>query len=80
MKATNEHSTFECGPYKGYRGRAEYDDQAKLFHGQVQSLRDVVTFQGRTTGEVGKAFIESVDDYLAYCKERSKLPEKPFNA
>ena len=32
--------------HKGYAGRAEFDEEAGLFHGEVAGLRDVVTFQG----------------------------------
>ena len=34
--------------YKGYLGYVVYDDEAKLFHGDVIGLRDVITFQGTT--------------------------------
>jgi predicted HicB family RNase H-like nuclease len=26
-----------------------------------------------------QAFIDSIDDYLAFCKERNEQPEKPFS-
>ncbi len=29
--------------------------------------------------ELKKAFQDSVDDYLAFCKERGEEPEKPFS-
>ena len=64
--------------YKGYTGRVEFDDEADLFHGEVIGLRDVITFQGRTVGEVKKAFRDSVDDYLVFCAKRGEEPEKPF--
>jgi predicted HicB family RNase H-like nuclease len=64
--------------YKGYIGKVEFDDDAMLFHGEVLGIRDVVTFQGTTVKEIEKAFIGSVDDYLAFCKERGEDPDKPF--
>ncbi len=64
--------------YKGYTGRVEFDDAADLFHGEGMGLRDVITFQGRTVGEVKRAFRDSVDDYLAFCAKRGEEPEKPF--
>lgn len=63
--------------YKGYQGNVAYDDDAEIFHGEVVGLRDVVTFQGCTVEELKKAFHESVDDYLAFCKKRGESPEKP---
>lgn len=65
--------------YKGYRGEVTYDADAKLLHGQVLGLKDVITFQGTTSKEIEKAFHESVDDYLAWCKERGERPEKTFS-
>jgi len=65
--------------YKGYTGHVIYDDEAKLFHGEVLGIKDVVTFQGTTVAEIQKAFKDSVNDYLAFCKERQEEPEKPFS-
>ena len=65
--------------YKGYVGQVEFDDEADIFHGEVINLRDVVTFQGSTVGELRKAFEESVDDYLDFCAERGESPEKPYS-
>ena len=64
--------------YKGYMGRVEFDDKADIFHGEVIGLRDVITFQGKTVGQVKRAFRESVDDYLEFCTKRGEKPEKPF--
>lgn len=30
--------------YKGYVGEVTYDDKAKLFHGEVIGLKDIITF------------------------------------
>jgi predicted HicB family RNase H-like nuclease len=65
--------------YKGYIGHVEYDDEAKIFHGEVVGLKDVITFQGRSVDELDKAFKDSVNDYLAWCKERGEEPEKTFS-
>lgn len=65
--------------YKDYIGHVEFDDEAEIFYGEVINTRDVITFQGRSAKELKKAFIESVEDYLAFCKERGETPEKPFS-
>jgi predicted HicB family RNase H-like nuclease len=64
--------------YKGYTGTVEFDDEARLFHGEVLDLKDVVTFQGRSVEEIEQAFRDSVDDYLELCAERGEEPDKPF--
>lgn len=65
--------------YKEYIGHVTYDNEAKTFHGEVMGLRDVITFQGHTVQELEQAFKDSVDDYLAFCKERGEKPEKTFS-
>ena len=65
--------------YKGYTGIVEYDEDAKLFHGEVLGLRDVITFQGTSVDELETAMRDSVDFYLSWCAERGKKPEKPFS-
>lgn len=65
--------------YKGYIGIVTYDDEAKIFHGEVTGLKDVITFQGTSVEELEKAFRDSVNDYLEWCKERNEKPEKTFS-
>jgi predicted HicB family RNase H-like nuclease len=65
--------------YKGYVGKVEFDDEAGIFHGEVLDTRDVITFQGKTVTELKTAFHESIDDYLAFCKQRGEEPNKPFS-
>jgi predicted HicB family RNase H-like nuclease len=65
--------------YKGYSGEAFYDSEAKIFHGEVIGLKDVITFQGTTVEEIEKAFKDSVNDYLEFCKSRGEQPEKPYS-
>jgi len=65
--------------YKGYESRVEFDEDAGIFHGEVISLRDVITFQGTCVEELVKAFHDSVDDYLEFCGQRGEEPEKPYS-
>lgn len=65
--------------YKGYHGQVNYDEEAKLFHGEVVGLRDVITFQGTSVDELEQAFKDSIDEYLDFCKELGRAPEKPFS-
>ncbi len=43
------------------------------------NTRDVIMFQGESVSELTQAFHDSVDDYLAFCKERGEAPDKPFS-
>lgn len=65
--------------YKGYVGHVIYDDEGKIFHGELLGMRAVVTFQGTSVEEIESAFHDSVDDYLEWCEERNETPEKPFS-
>ena len=65
--------------YKGYIGKIEYDPEAKILHGDVINTRDVITFQGTNVAEIEKAFIDSVDDYINWCREENIEPEKPYS-
>jgi predicted HicB family RNase H-like nuclease len=65
--------------YKGYIGHFEYDDEVKIFHGEVAGLRDIITFQGKSVEELAQAFKDSIDDYLAWCKKSREKPEKTFS-
>ena len=42
-------------------------------------MRDVITFQGRSVDELRQEFRISVDEYMAWCAERGKEPDKPFS-
>ena len=65
--------------YKGYIGHVSFDDEAEVFHGEVINTRDVITFEGITVIQLKKAFVDSVEDYLAYCIERGEEPDRPFS-
>lgn len=64
--------------YKGYLSHIRFDDEANIFHGEVVNIRDVVTFQGSSVDELRQAFIDSIEDYLGFCKERGEMPNLPY--
>ncbi|HEX6858575.1 MAG TPA: type II toxin-antitoxin system HicB family antitoxin [Caulobacteraceae bacterium] len=65
--------------HDGYIATVDYDDEADRFHGEVVNTRDVLTFQGRTVDELKAAFADTIADYLDWCRERGKEPERPFS-
>ncbi len=62
--------------YKGYIGQVEYDDTSQIYSGLVVAINAMITFYGETLKEAEQAFQDSVDDYLDWCEERGKEPEK----
>jgi len=65
--------------YKNYSGFVVYDDEARIFHGEVAGIKAVITFQGITVDEIEQAFKDSIDDYIDWCKERGVEPEKAYS-
>jgi predicted HicB family RNase H-like nuclease len=65
--------------YKGYLGRFGYEDGDEALHGTVINIRDTIHFQGTTVAELRQSFQDSVDDYLAWCVEEGRTPEKPYS-
>jgi predicted HicB family RNase H-like nuclease len=60
--------------YKGYTGIVTYDEDARIFHGEVVGTLDVITFQGKSVDEIESAFKDSIDDYLEFCSSRNEQP------
>lgn len=65
--------------YRGYIGETSYDAELEIFHGNVLLARGVVTFEGRSVGELKQAFQDSVDDYLEFCCQEGLSPEPPLD-
>jgi predicted HicB family RNase H-like nuclease len=65
---------MEC---QGYWATTKYDDETEIFHGEVVNTRAVITFQGVSVEELHREMTTSIEDYLAWCAERGKEPEKP---
>lgn len=61
--------------YKDYESIVTFDEEARLFHGEVINIRDVITFQGTNVDDLEKAFRDSVDDYLDFCASRGEHPD-----
>ena len=65
--------------YKSYSASIEFDEEAEIFHGEVEGIRAVVTFQAKSAPELKHAFHDSIDDYLTWCTEDGREPDKPFS-
>jgi len=63
--------------YKGYTARIEYDDEDKIFTGQLIGLQDIVVFHGDSVQELQTALHQSVDGYLDACQQLGQLPQTP---
>ena len=64
--------------YKGYYGLVHYGDEDRVFHGKIESIRSLVSYEGSDVESLGRAFEDAVDDYLELCVEEGRKPDKPF--
>ena len=64
--------------YKGYFADVEYDDSVKEFSGCTVNMSDVLSFAGKTVEELERAFRETVDAYLDWCKSDGVDPDRPY--
>ena len=64
--------------YKGYIGSVHFSGEDEVFHGKLQGIRDLVTYEGTDVTSLKQSFHGAVDDYLATCKKRGKAPDQPF--
>lgn len=62
--------------YKEFIGSVHFSADDKVFHGKIEGINDLVTFEGANVTEITKAFHEAVDDYIALCMEAGKKPLK----
>lgn len=69
----------EAMEYKGYFAVPEYSVEDEVFHGKVLGINDLVDFEAESVPEMKEAFKEAVDDYLEFCKEIGKEPEKTYS-
>lgn len=65
--------------YKGYSSRPEYSADDHIFFGRIIGIRDVVYFQSDSAKDIEKEFHEAVDDYLEFCAEVGKEPQKEYS-
>jgi predicted HicB family RNase H-like nuclease len=64
--------------YKGYIGSVQYSAADEVFYGKVEAINDLVTFEADNAKQLRHEFEAAVDDYLAFCQEEGKVPEKTF--
>lgn len=58
--------------YKQFVARVEFDEENKVFSGRVINSRAIITFHGESFAELKREFANSVEEYLAWCKEENE--------
>lgn len=64
--------------YKGYFTKVQYSSKDNVLHGKVEGIADLITFESYSCEEIESEFHAAVDDYLEFCQDIGKVPEKPY--
>ena len=64
--------------YKGYSAKPEYSADDRTFYGVILGIRDLVDFSSDRADELETEFRRAVDDYLDFCREIGKEPQKEY--
>ncbi len=64
--------------YKGYHTSVNFYAEEGVLRGVIEGITDFVDFQATSIPDVEKEFHNAVDDYLAFCEEVGKAPEKEY--
>ena len=70
---------MNCLEYKDYLGTVAFSAEDLVFHGKIQGITDLVTFEATHVEGLLSAFHEAVDDYLDLCERYEKKPEKGYS-
>lgn len=65
--------------HKGYSGSCEVSIDDECLHGRLLFINDIIAYEGNTIQELKESFIVAVDNYIKYCAETGKFPNKPFS-
>ena len=65
--------------YKGYHAKVEIDIENKILYGKIEGIRDLVNFESDSVDTLEQEFHDAVDDYLEFCQEMGKEPDKEYS-
>lgn len=65
-------------PYKGFLGSVYYSPEDECFHGRIEGIEDLVSFEGRSVDELKRSFKDAVEDYIELCRTAGKDLQKSY--
>ena len=65
--------------YKGYSACIYYDSTDNIFVGEVLGINDSLNFHGASITELKNSFHQCIDNYLDFCKQIGKEPQKEYS-
>jgi predicted HicB family RNase H-like nuclease len=64
--------------YKGYHAKIQYNADTGTLVGVIDGINDFIDFECKKISALETEFHRAVDDYLDFCKEVGKEPEKEY--
>jgi predicted HicB family RNase H-like nuclease len=64
--------------YEGYHAKIEFNQEDQIFVGHVLGINDSINFHGQSVQELTIEFQNSVKNYVDYCVQIGKEPEREF--
>lgn len=74
LREAVEHMKEPKPSYRGYTATVEYDEDDKLWWGQLDGIKNTVCFHAFKEEEVEAVFHNAVDDYIAFMEGVRKDP------
>lgn len=67
---------LETMEYKGYRSTPVFDEESQMYHGHLEGIRDLVTWEADCYELCNKEFENSVNEYLDFKNSMKNLKGK----
>lgn len=64
--------------YKGYTGSIELSVEDNCLYGKILGITDLISYEGYTISELRGNFENAVDEYLDFCSEIGKEPQREY--
>ncbi|MCL1903294.1 MAG: type II toxin-antitoxin system HicB family antitoxin [Oscillospiraceae bacterium] len=64
--------------YKGFYGSIEFFEEDNVFHGKILGISDCFLYEGDSVQSLKQDFQDSVNEYIDFCNEVGKEPEKAY--
>lgn len=65
--------------YKGYHTKIEFNSDDMLLRGKIEGINDLINFESESAEKIVNEFHLAVDDYLEFCREVGKDPDKEYS-
>lgn len=63
--------------YKGYEASYSYDERDDIYYGKIEGIKDMIDFHSEKEDQIEQQFHNAVDDYISFCKDFGKEPDRP---